>query len=546
MKRRIFLAAILIVAGLVTVVGQPLSLDSCRALAIRNNKALQMSSLKQDAAHWQRKSALTNYFPKISAVGSYQRVSKEISLLTDEQKDKFSHVGTNLAGAVGQGLQQGVADFQQRLTAVQSSPEVAALLQTPQMQAILANNPTLVQLMSNPSLVQQLTAPLLQQASTAFNGMLTNMASMLDAAGQNIVDAFRTDNRNMTGVAIMLTQPLYMGGKIRAYDHITRLAEEATGVQHTMEEQDLLVSVDEAYWRIVALQSKKQLAESFLKTVQKMDGDVEKIIAEGMATKADGLSVKVKLNEAEVAMIQVNNGLALSRMALAQICGLPLDTEFTLVDETRDLTNDNIDTWLDVNADAAGAVETAMGNRAELRALDIAAQVKREQVKVARSEYMPNLALTAGYLLSNPNVYNGFQKKFGGLWSVGVMLKVPILTWGDRVYKVRQAKAEAAMAETRAEEVREKITLQVNQNQQKLQEARERLATARRSKDQADENMRIANLGMREGVIPVSNVLQAQTAWLSAHSTLVEAEIDTRLAHLYMQRALGTLHYVNH
>ncbi|MBR4533845.1 MAG: TolC family protein [Bacteroidaceae bacterium] len=546
MKRRIFLAAILIVAGLVTVVGQPLSLDSCRALAIRNNKALQMSSLKQDAAHWQRKSALTNYFPKISAVGSYQRVSKEISLLTDEQKDKFSHVGTNLAGAVGQGLQQGVTDFQQRLTALQSSPEVAALLQTPQMQAILANNPTLVQLMSNPSLVQQLTAPLLQQASTAFNGMLTNMASMLDAAGQNIVDAFRTDNRNMTGVAIMLTQPLYMGGKIRAYDHITRLAEEAAGVQHTMEEQDLLVSVDEAYWRIVALQSKKQLAESFLKTVQKMDGDVEKIIAEGMATKADGLSVKVKLNEAEVAMIQVNNGLALSRMALAQICGLPLDTEFTLVDETRDLTNDNIDTWLDVNADAAGAVETAMGNRAELKALDIAAQVKREQVKVARSEYMPNLALTAGYLLSNPNVYNGFQKKFGGLWSVGVMLKVPILTWGDRVYKVRQAKAEAAMAETRAEEVREKITLQVNQNQQKLQEARERLATARRSKDQADENMRIANLGMREGVIPVSNVLQAQTAWLSAHSTLVEAEIDTRLAHLYMQRALGTLHYVNH
>ena len=536
----------LVGAAFATFAGQPLSLDSCRALAIRNNKALQMSSLKQEAAHWQRKSALTNYFPRISAVGTYQRTSKEISLLNDEQKDKFSNMGTNLAGAIGQGLQQGAADFQQRLTAIQSSPEVVALLQTPQVQAILANNPNLVQLMSNPSLVQQLAAPLLQQASTAFNGMLTNMASMLDAAGQNIVDAFRTDNRNMTGFAFMLTQPLYMGGKIRAYDHITRLAEEAAGVQHTMEEQDLLVSVDEAYWRIVSLQSKKQLAESFLTTVQKMDADVEKIIAEGMATKADGLSVKVKLNEAEVAMIQVNNGLALSRMALAQLCGLPLDTQFTLVDETRDLTNDDIETWVNVNADAAGAVETAMGNRAELRALDIAAQVKREQVKVARSEYMPNLALTAGYLLSNPNVYNGFEKKFGGVWNVGVLLKVPILTWGDRIYKVRQAKAEAALAETRADEVREKITLQVNQNQQKLQEARERLATARRSKDQADENMRIANLGMREGVIPVSNVLQAQTAWLSAHSTLVEAEIDTRLAHLYMLRALGTLHYVNH
>jgi outer membrane protein TolC len=93
----------------------------------------------------------------------------------------------------------------------------------------------------------------------------------------------------------------------------------------------------------------------------------------------------------------------------------------------------------------------------------------------------------------------------------------------------------------RADEVREKITLQVNQNRQKLQEARERMATARRSQEQADENLRMANLGLREGVIPVSNVLQAQTAWLSAHSTLVEAEIDTRLAHLYLQRAMGVL-----
>lgn len=535
------MVVVLAVTGLMTVVGQPLSLDSCRALAIRNNKALQMSSLKQEAAHWQRKSALSNYFPRISAVGSYQRTSREISLLNDEQKNNLSTMGTTMAGAIGQGVQQGVTAFQQQLAALPTSPEFAALMQNPQVQAILAQHPNLVQLMANPSLVQQLTAPYLQQVSTAFNGMLTSMASVVDAAGQNIVDAFRTDTRNMTGAALMLTQPLYMGGKIRAYDRITRLAEEAAGAQHTMEEQDLLVSVDEAYWRIVALQSKKQLAESFLETVKKLDSDVDKIIAEGMATKADGLSVKVKLNEAEVAMIQVNNGLALSRMALAQICGMPLDCEFTLADENRDLTADDISGWVDPNADLAGAVETALGNRSEIMALDIAAQVKREQVKVARSEYMPNLALTAGYLVSNPNVYNGFEKKFGGVWTAGLMLKVPILTWGDRVYKVRQAKAEAAIAETRVDEVREKITLQVNQNQQKLQEAQERLITAKRSQEQADENLRIANLGMKEGVIPVSNVLQAQTAWLSAHSTLVEAEIDTRLAHLYMLRALGTL-----
>ena len=540
MRHFLILLSVLL-GGIMTAAGQSLSLDSCRSLAIKNNKTLQMSSLKQEAAHWQRKSALTNYLPKISAVGTYQRTSREVSLLNDEQKDGLSHMGSNLAGTIGQGVQQGAADFQQRLATLPSSPEFQALMQNPQVQAILAQNPQLAQMLANPTALQQLADPYLQQAATAFNGMLTSMASMVDGAGQNIVDAFRTDTRNMTGAAVLLTQPLYMGGKIRAYDQITRLAEDAAGVQHTMEEQDLLVSVDEAYWRIVALQSKKQLAESFLETVRKLDSDVEKIIAEGMATKADGLSVKVKLNEAEVAVIQVNNGLALSRMALAQLCGLPLDREFTVEDETRDLTKEDAGIWTAAASSTDNAVETAMTCRSELQALDIAARVKREQVKVARSEYMPNLALTAGYLLSNPNVFNGFQKKFGGMWSAGVILKVHILTWGDRVYKVRQAKAEASMAELRADEVREKITLQVNQNRQKLQEARERMATARRSQEQADENLRMANLGLREGVIPVSNVLQAQTAWLSAHSTLVEAEIDTRLAHLYLQRAMGVL-----
>ena len=507
-----------------------------------------MSALKQEAAHWQRKSALTNYFPRVTAVGTYQYTSREVSLLNNDQKQALSNMGTNLAGNIRQGITQGMAqgqaELQQRWAGFMQSPEFAQLMQNPEVQAILAQNPQLVQMMSNPQLLQQLAAPYMEQASTAFNAMLTSMAATLDATGQNIVDAFRTDTRNLAGATVMLTQPLYMGGKIRAYDKITRLAEQAAGEKTTLEEQDLLVSVDEAYWRIVALESKKQLAESFLTTVKKLDGDVDKLIAEGMTTKADGLSVKVKVNEAEVAVIQVENGLMLSRMALAQLCGLPLDANFTLEDETNQISADgaqHLSASLQPNADVPFAVETALAHRPELRALEIAAQVKREQVKVARSEYMPNLALTAGYLVSNPNIYNGFQKKFGGMWTVGVMLKVPIITWGDRFYKVKQAKVEAQIAQTQAEEVREKITLQVNQNRQKLQEAQRRLVTAMRSQEQADENLRMANLGMKEGVIPVSNVLQAQTAWLSSHSTLVDAEIDVRLADLYLMRALGTL-----
>ena len=58
------------------------------------------------------------------------------------------------------------------------------------------------------------------------------------------------------------------------------------------------------------------------------------MIKEGVATKADGLSVKVKVNEAEMMLTQVDNGLNLSKMLLCQLCGLPLETDFQLADES--------------------------------------------------------------------------------------------------------------------------------------------------------------------------------------------------------------------
>ena len=147
----------------------------------------------------------------------------------------------------------------------------------------------------------------------------------------------------------------------------------------------------------IALESKKALAEGFLSLVQKLDGDVDKLIREGLATKSDGLSVKVKVNQAEVAVLQVNNGLALSRMALAQLCGLPLDAHFVLADQGKEASS-----AVPVVEESESSVGSALANRPEIRALDLAAEVKHQQVNVARSEYMPNVALTGGYLLSNP------------------------------------------------------------------------------------------------------------------------------------------------
>jgi outer membrane protein TolC len=333
-----------------------------------------------------------------------------------------------------------------------------------------------------------------------------------------------------------------MGGKIIAYNKITDYLNQVEESKYDLQNQELIVKVDEAYWQIVSLESKKKLAESYLNLLRTLDANVEKLVENGFATKADGLSVKVKLNEAEVTVIQVDNGLSLCKMLLCQICGMPLESDFTLADATQDdillladiSEAENIDT---TNIDAKNV------NRPELNALELATKIYEQKVNVARAEFLPNVALTGGYTWTNPSCFNGFENKMKGMWTVGVGVKIPIITSGERIYKTRVAKLEAEKAECKLEETREKIELQVKQSSQRVIEAAKRLSTAQKSLQSATENLRYANVGLKEGVIPVSNVLEAQTGWLKAQSTMVQAKIDLKLAQLYLNKATGRLNY---
>lgn len=473
---------------------QVLSLDSCRALAMANNKELLISQEKINAAQYQRKAAFANYLPKFDATGTYIRNQKEMSLLSDSQKDALSNIGTNLSGALQNGVQN-----------------------------MIAQNPGLLQ---NPQFMQLVQA---------FGS--TDLATPLNNVGNSLVDALRTDTRNIFAGAVTLTQPLYMGGKIRAYNKITKYAEELARQQHSTGMQDVILDTDQAYWQVISLVHKKKLAESYLKLLQQLESDIDKMINEGVATKADGLSVKVKVNEAEMTLTKVEDGLSLSRMLLCQLCGLDLTTDIILADEQKEnLAEANI---ASSNINMEGIYVYAI--RPEIRSLELASKIYDQKVNVARSEYLPSIALMGSYIATSPSVLNSFEKKFKGMWNVGVMVSVPLWHWGEGINKVKAAKSEARIAQYQLEEAKEKIQLQVNQAAFKVNETAKKLTMAEKNLEKANENLRYATLGFEEGVIPASNVLEAHTAWLSAQSEKIDAQIDVKLTDLYLKKATGEL-----
>lgn len=457
MKRIIVLVGLLVWSGSVSS-QQTLTLEECRNLAIQNNKELQISGEKVKAAGEERKAAMTNYFPQLSAMGGYMWNQKDINLLD------MDALSAKLGAALGP----------------------------------IAQLPVFGQLMGG------------------------------------VGEAQHLDVQNIWVGGVSLVQPVFMGGKIISYNQITQYARQLAQSMNDLQLQEVIYKTDETYWQVISLVNKKKLADAYVQLLRKMDSDVTAMITEGVATQSDGLSVKVKLNQAEMAQTQVDNGVALSRMLLAQICGLPLQESLILADE-------NIENFPTVSREISANINDAFMNRDELKSLGLASKIYEKKERIVLAEMLPNVALSANYLVTNPNAFNGFKNEFAGMFNVGVMVKVPLSGWWEGTYKRNSARAETRIKTLELMEAREKVELQVSQSVYKVNEADKKLIASSRNMENAEENLRHANLGFEEGVIPALNLMEAQTAWVSARSSLIDAQIEVKLTEVYLTKAMGKL-----
>ena len=480
-----------------------LTLDSCRAMALRNNKQMSVAKMKQEVNANLRKSARTAYLPKVNAVGGYMWMSREMSILNDDQKEALNNMGTNTTAK----LQDALAPLASQL----------------------------------PAATQQKMA-----------GDMAAFGGALNQVGEGIVEGFRTDTRNMFGGAVTVTQPVFMGGALVAANKIADINEKMAANTLEMKRQNTLYNIDQVYWQVVSLRHKQTLAESYVELVKKLKGDVQKMIDQGVATKGDGLSVGVRVNEAEMALTQVQDGLALSKMLLCQLIGLDEDEEIELADEKTHPRPLPVREGSDYSQDGLSTSELTtplphregLGGgsaRPELKILQNTVDLSKQTTNALKAGNLPTVLLMGGYMVSNPNTFNGFEKKFGGVWNVGVVVRVPVWNWGDVKYKVRASKGATAMANLELDDAREMISLQVRQSNFKVKEAQKKLTMAQSNVANADENLRMANLAFKEGTASFTTVMEAQTAWNAAQSQLIDAEIGVKLSEVELQKALGTL-----
>ncbi len=486
MKRLLYSVIIMAGIGFNGFAQQSLSLADCKSLALEQNFKIRIAKEDIGTSEALSLSARTNFFPNISANGLYNRSNRKLSLLSGD-----------------------------------------ALLPVVPFSSI------------NPETGQ--FDPNLDPANTfVFNPISGGMLHDKDGnpVFQNYTwlpqNQFEIGNKNLFMAGVNLTQPIYMGGKIRELYRVSKLNSKISELKLTQEQNELMYSVEENYWRVISVQEKTKMLENYINLLSKLKTDLEELYNEGIILKNDILRVNVKTNEAQLNLFKATNGLKLSQMALCQLIGMPFETEILLADTLGGISLELPETYL---------LDSALVNRPEFEMLNQATGIAQAGVNIMRSRYLPNIGLTAGYSFLNPNPYNGFSNEFGGDWNVGIAINIPIFHWNDRAHTMRAALHEQKKVELQLDEARELISLQLKQAQFQVAENQKKIVMATTNLELANENLRITQNSFTEGMVKTTDVLEAQALWFDAYSNLIDAQMENQLSIVNLKKVMGKPDY---
>jgi len=342
---------------------------------------------------------------------------------------------------------------------------------------------------------------------------------------------FKLKLNNMFIGGIHLTQPIYTGGKITSAINMAEIGRQMASVNVRLTEDEVIVKIDEAYMQAVRAKEMYVVAESYYTMLQELERTVESAVRHGLRLRNDLMKVQVKLNEAELGKQKAANAYLLCRMNICHLTGLPLsdaskiEVDNQVANTDRGIATNNVD----------------VSRRPEYTLLSKRADLAREEVDLARSDYLPTVALYGGLFYANGGELAGKKLIDNGSFSVGVLVKVPLLNFGEGSNKVRSAQAKAQLAAMELTEKSELMELEMAMCRNEVEECQTEVEIARKSYDQASENLRLSKSAYDNGVELLSDYFEAQAIWRDAASTVVDARCKLYLSYTKYLKATGQL-----
>ncbi|HOW85575.1 MAG TPA: TolC family protein [Candidatus Aminicenantes bacterium] len=308
---------------------------------------------------------------------------------------------------------------------------------------------------------------------------------------------------------VTAVQPVFAGGRIVNGNRLAALGVEASEDRARLDRNEVLHDTERQYWQIVSLAEKMRTLESYEALLRRLQAQVEDAWNAGLVMKNDLLKVRLKLSEVLLNKSKVENGRSLAVMAFCRHLGIAHDPALELSDP---LVVEGSPEACRVDHKAA------LESRPEYKLLQASVRAETLKTRLTRGEYLPQLGVGVAGMYMKMDDAKG---RTSGL--VFGTLSVPLSGWWGGAHALGEQRAREEIARNTLSDGGELLLLQMEKAWKDLADADRELALCRDSEAQADENLKVNQDGYDNGLITVSDLLEAQALRQQARDLLTEA-----------------------
>lgn len=334
----------------------------------------------------------------------------------------------------------------------------------------------------------------------------------------------------MFTAGVEVTQPIYMGGKIRSSVAVASHRRDMANASLEMTRDEVIASTATAYADVVKAQQLLEVAKSYRSVVMELQANVQSAIRHGLRHNNDGLKVAVRINEADLNILRAKNAIRLAKMNLCRLTGQSMVSDIEVMPAFPQVS-------------VPGSIDNgeAIYRRPEWSALQSESDALKSQVDMARSEMLPQVALKAGYAYNYGFELNHTELFNSGAFAVLLNVRIPLYHFGGRSAKVNATREQWRKSQADMRDKEQLLLLDLNRSYSNLEEAQAALKLSETSVEQAAENMRVSRVMFDNGMETLSDYLEAQLLWSSACEQRIEAGFALYTAHIAYLRACGKL-----
>jgi len=294
------------------------------------------------------------------------------------------------------------------------------------------------------------------------------------------------------------------------------------------------VNVTKAYYQVLVSNEQIKLLDANINQIKQQLDQTTQQNKQGVVEKIDVDRLTVQYNNLVTNRENAVRSLVLTYELLKFQMGMPIQQEITLKDKLEDI---------DLNQNAAALPDTSFYHRRiEYNLAETNVKLNQLDVLQKKAAFLPSLSANAGIA----DVYQENHFKF--LYDhpyfndyIGLSLTVPIYNGGQRKNQMRESQINVQKAQNDLYNAKNALSLQVSKAQITLTNGIESLNNQKRSRELAEEVLRVARIKYQQGVGSSIEVTQAETDLQSADNDYIQALYNSLVSKVDLEMALGNI-----